>query len=121
MWTGKALAKKQCVDTCKIAAWQAGSGRTPIGSHAAPGAELKCQLRATPNREVSDGSQTTIAEAEILIPSFPTLDAKDRIHVTKLHGTTLSSALVFAMLGDPLREDAGFRCNVRRVTGNSSL
>lgn len=75
-----------------------------------------CGLDMRPGRETPGEDYTALAyDATIRLPITTTVDAKDRIKVTKRFGETLTTALVFRIEAPIQRGPSGIRLALRRV------
>ena len=106
------------MDTCVIVIWSQGAADTygkPKNVYT-PGDQLACGFNATARREVMDGAQVAITDAQMRLPIGTEIGHLDQVQVTHRHGVRLSTPLTFAILGEPRRGASGLLLNLRSVT-----
>lgn len=113
-------------DICVIQTQAAGSGKNQTGGTWTDGSAIECGVdvdvapgRSPADTEMFDGSDGTITRPLIRLPIDTSATSVNRIKVTKRHGTTLSTAEIYAILGDPKRTMGELVCNVQFVVGES--
>lgn len=88
----------------------------PVEVWSSPGTITICGLDMRPGRETPGEDYTTLAyDATVRLPITATVEARDRITVTKRFGETLATALVFRIEGPIQRGPSGIRLLLRRV------
>ena len=77
---------------------------------------IDCGLDMRPGSERYTQSYTALEyDATMRLPITTTIDARDRLKVTKRFGETLSTALVFEIVGPVQRGPSGIRLLLKRV------
>ena len=77
---------------------------------------IDCGLDMRPGSERHTQSYTALEyDATMRLPITTTIDARDRLKVTKRFGETLSTALVFEIVGPVQRGPSGIRLLLKRV------
>ena len=77
---------------------------------------IKCGLDMRPGSERYTQSYTALEyDATMRLPITTTINARDRLKVTKRFGETLSTALVFEIVGPVQRGPSGIRLLLKRV------
>jgi len=77
---------------------------------------IKCGLDMRQGSERHTQSYTALEyDATMRLPITTTIDAKDRLKVTKRFGETLTTALVFEIVGSVQRGPSGIRVLLKRV------
>lgn len=106
------------MDTCYVQTYSRtfNSFNEPVEAWADAASATACGLDMRPGREGHGEDKTTLEyDATIRLPITTTVDAKDRIKITKRFGETLSAALVFRIEGPVQRGPSGIRLLLRRV------
>jgi hypothetical protein len=77
---------------------------------------LACGVEMTGGEEKrrADGT-VTVVDAVIRLPIGTALDVRDKIRVTKRHGTTLGTALTFEVIGEPMRGVSALVVECRKI------
>ena len=81
---------------------------------------IPCFLDASRSKEAADGTENTRTDATIYMPAGTTLAIADRIKITHIDRTALSTARIFAIVGEPNALPSGLEVGVLEVTGNSN-
>ena len=77
---------------------------------------IKCGLDMRPGSERHTLNYTALEyDATMRLPITTTVDARDRMKVTKRFGETLATALVFEIVGPVQRGPSGIRLLLKRV------
>ena len=77
---------------------------------------IDCGLDMRPGSERHTQSYTALEyDATMRLPITTTINARDRLKVTKRFGETLSTALVFEIVGPVQRGPSGIRLLLKRV------
>ena len=77
---------------------------------------IKCGLDMRPGSERHTQNYTALEyDATMRLPITTTIDARDRMKVTKRFGETLVTALVFEIVGPVQRGPSGIRVLLKRV------
>ena len=77
---------------------------------------IDCGLDMRPGSERHNSNYTALEyDATMRLPITTTINARDRLKVTKRFGETLSTALVFEIVGPVQRGPSGIRLLLRRV------
>jgi head-tail adaptor len=77
---------------------------------------IKCGLDMRPGSERHTSNYTALEyDATMRLPITTTIDARDRLKVTKRFGETLTTALVFEIVGPVQRGPSGIRLLLKRV------
>ena len=88
----------------------------PVEVWADAASAVDCGLDMRPGRETPGRDMTTLAyDATVRLAITTTIDAKDRIKITKRFGETLGTALVFRVEGPVQRGPSGIRLLLRKV------
>lgn len=106
------------LDTCYIQTYSRtyNSFGEPVEVWTDAATAISCGLDMRPGRETPGEDYTSLAyDATVRLPITTTIDAKDRIKVTKRFGETLATALIFRVEGPIQRGPSGFRLILRRV------
>ena len=80
------------------------------------GSAISCGFEPTggTERKAADGT-AVITDATVRVPIGTTVTAKDRVKITKRHGTTLGTALVFGLASEPQRGPSGLVIELRKA------
>lgn len=80
--------------------------------------QTQCGYDASGGREVSDGSETVVADAALRLPlaMLPYVSKFGKIEITERHGRRVDPPLVFEMIGDPDEGPSGIVLTLRRVS-----
>jgi hypothetical protein len=88
-------------DTCVLQTYTAGS-QDAVGAAAisyTDGSAMACGFNAQGGREVARADLTTaVSDATVRLPFDTVVDLRSRVKITKRHGATLTTALVFEIL-----------------------
>jgi head-tail adaptor len=77
---------------------------------------IKCGLDMRPGSERHTSNYTALQyDATMRLPITTTIDARDRLKVTKRFGETLTTALVFEIVGPVQLGPSGIRLLLKRV------
>jgi head-tail adaptor len=77
---------------------------------------IKCGLDMRPGSERHTSNYTALEyDATMRLPITTTIDARDRLKITKRFGETLTTALVFEIVGPVQRGPSGIRLLLKRV------
>lgn len=77
---------------------------------------IDCGLDMRPGSERHTQSYTALEyDATMRLPITTTIDARDRLKVTKRFGETLTTALVFEIVGPVQRGPSGIRLLLKRI------
>ena len=109
-------------DTCQIGAdtgTQSSYSPDPDDPNWVYGGTLACGVNTHRPEEALELGQATLTDATIRVPVGTTVTGEDRVRVTKRHGSTLGTAEVYAVKGDPRRGISGLILNCLRVVGES--
>lgn len=105
------------MDTCVILTWVEGA----IDEYGKPAevyepSELPtiCGFDATARKEVMDGAQVAITDAQMRLPIGTAISHLDRVQVTHRNGVAIT-AQTFALIGMPRRGTSGLLLNLRSV------
>ena len=124
VFTGDELARMQATqtsamfDTCVIQAYSAAQDAygAMIASYT-DGSEISVGFDPTGGREGKRTDMTTLPiDATVRLPFGTSVNAKDRIKITKRFGTALSTALVFDVVGFPQTGPSGIVLDLESVT-----
>lgn len=110
-------------DTCIIARYAAG-GVDDYGKLApvwTDGASTACGLAPNKHNEVMAGAQVVLSDAVLRLPIDTVIGARDRVTVTHRFGVALGTALVYELLGEPMRGPSGLRINLRTLTNTGAV
>lgn len=78
--------------------------------------EIPCGLDMRPGTLRRSAAYTTLEyDATIRLPITTTIDARDRLRITKRFGETLATALVFEIAGPVQRGPSGIRLMLKRI------
>ena len=66
-------------------------------------------------RKQADGT-LLVVDAIVRVPIATTVTELDRVKITKQHGSTLGTALVFSVVGKPKRGPSALVIDLQRVT-----
>lgn len=80
-----------------------------------PGQPQICGFDAAARKEVMDGAQAAITDAQMRLPIGTVISNLDRVQVTHRHGVELSDQPVFGLLGIPRRGTSGLLLNLRSI------
>lgn len=80
------------------------------------GESLACGYEANTSTEVMDGAEAAVFDATLRLQRDVILDRRDRFSLTVLKHVTLNPALLFEIVGDPLRGPTATRVRVRLIT-----
>jgi hypothetical protein len=105
------------MDTCVVLTFAEGVtneyGKPKPGYQA--GSAIECGFNATARKEVMDGAQVAITDAQLRLPIGTTITNLDRLRITHRHGVALTTPLTFAIIGEPRRGSSGLLLNLRSV------
>lgn len=99
----QAAAATTMLDTCIVhrhSAATANAYGVPGATYAA-GAPTACGYKARSSREVQQGNDTVIIDAELRLPHGTAIKSLDRVEVTHRYGDALTPALLFEVIGQP--------------------
>lgn len=80
------------------------------------GAEIACGFDPTASREVPDGSEVAITDAQLRLPLAQEVNVQaiSRVTITRRFGVVLASPLLFDVIGLPERGPSGLVLNLVR-------
>lgn len=104
-------------DTCVILAYSATTDEfnMPKAVYTA-GSSMACGFRARTPREVLKRAEVAICDGDIRLPIGTSIDRRARIRITHRHGTALSPAETYEIIGEPLRGPSGLLVLLKRST-----
>ena len=81
------------------------------------GSAISCGFEMTggDERQQADGT-LLVVDAIVRVPIGTTVTEVDRVKITKQHGSTLGTALVFSVIGKPQRGPSALVIDLQRVT-----
>jgi hypothetical protein len=82
--------------------------------------DMACGLDQRSSYEVLRETQTWMFDAQLRLPIATVITNVDRIKITKRHGVTLTTALVYEIIGQPRRGPSGLRLELKTVTDGST-
>lgn len=82
---------------------------------------IPCGFQALSSAESGDGSQFGTNKARVRLPRGTVITADDRVRLTKKLGTTLSTAITFAVVGEPNQGAFEVSCDLQRVADAGDL
>lgn len=106
------------MDTCTILTQSAGATDgygNPADSYS-EGSPLDCGYKPRSSREAQQGNETVLIDAELRLPVATTIKSADKVKLTKRYGETLTTPLIFYVVGQPAKGPSGLVVNLRRVT-----
>lgn len=99
----QARAAETMQDTCLIQYPTSGAANAygvPVVTYSA-GISSPCGYKARSSREVQQGNETVIIDAELRLPYGTTIDSKARIKLTHRFGQELTVKPTFNVIGEP--------------------
>lgn len=105
------------MDTCIIMAFADGATNdygNPSDVYT-DGAPTICGYKPTGTREVQQGNETVLIDAELRLPIATAIKSTDKVRLTKRFGESIT-ALTFAVVGQPARGPSGLVVKLRRAT-----
>lgn len=105
------------MDTCVIMAFADGA----INDYGNPsnvytdGSPTICGYKPTGTREVQQGNETVLIDAELRLPIATVIKPTDQVRLIKRFGESIT-ALTFAVVGQPARGPSGLVVKLARVT-----
>jgi len=114
----RAVQEGKMMDTCVIQAFvqTADSYNELVETWPADSAALTCGLDMRPGSERHGVDKTVLSyDATVRIPLATTPDPRDRLKVTKRHGETLGTPLVYNIVGPVQRGPSGNRLLLKRI------
>lgn len=113
----RAAQTDHMMDACYIQTYsRTVTAGEPVETWTDAAAAIDCGLDMRPGRETPGEDMTVLAyDATLRLAITTTIDAKDRIKITKRFGETLGTALVFRIEGPVQRGPSGIRLLLRRV------
>jgi hypothetical protein len=107
-------------DTCVRMVYAAGTGDYGYGSPTyTAGATLSCLVTTITQDEALGSTQVRAGDVNIRLPRGTTLDHKDRLKVTHLHGDALPVAQTYEIVAGPQTLHTGVMVIGRLVTDGS--
>lgn len=106
------------MDTCTILSHSSGAANAygkPADSYV-EGVPGPCGYKPRSIREVQQGNETVVIDAELRLPIGTVIKSTDRIRLIKRYGETLATPLLFAVAGQPAQGPSGLVVSLRRVT-----
>ncbi len=107
-------------DTCQLGTVTESAGSVYLSESISWATAIACGFKAGGGREVQDGSQAVINDAELRLPYDTVVGSANRVKVTKVAGVTLTTAEVYRILGGPLRGPSAIRLKLQRLPGNAT-
>jgi len=105
-------------DTCVIQTHSSTQNAVnePVSSWA-DGSAISCGFEMTggDERQQADGT-LLVVDGVVRVPIGTTVTELDRVKITKQHGSTLGTALVFSVAGKPKRGPSALVIDLQRVT-----
>ena len=102
-------------DTCQVGTGVASTTVEPTASSYTWATAIRCRFHEGLTTEVRNGSEATVTEAVFLLPAGTVITSANRIRLTKRNGTTLSTARIFAIVGEPI--SSGFGLGYKSTVG----
>lgn len=99
----QAAATATMLDTCIIHRRNAATANAygiPGATYTA-GQPVQCGYKARSSREVQQGNETVIVDAELRLPYGTQIASLDRVEVTHRYGDALTPTLLFNVVGQP--------------------
>lgn len=87
-------------DTCKIGTEAAPVAPAPRGA-ISWGSAIRCRVSRGGTREVKDGSQVALVDAQIRVASGTSVTSASRVQLTHRNGAALSSVIYYRVVGEP--------------------
>ena len=113
----RATQDAHMMDTCKLQACTQtlDSYRQAVETFV-DGAAISCGLDMRPGSERHTADKTVINyDATVRLPIASSPDTKDRVKVTKRHGTALAAALVYNIIGPIQMGPSGVRLLLKKI------
>jgi hypothetical protein len=117
--TMRDVAELSMLDTAIVLTRAVGDWGHPGADGTSASAPIPAGLRMTVTKETMDGNQVAVSDAEIRLPVGTVVTNHDRIQIAKRHSETLTTPLLFAVVG----VDAGRTAVVVRalqIIGNNA-
>ena len=105
-------------DLCRIGSGAIIGGYDPSAKTWIYGAEIACGFNASKSREVNNGSQATLTDAELRVGLDNLISGTDRILLTGRHGETVTE--YYEIVGAPRRGISCFVLNLKRIAGDGA-
>jgi hypothetical protein len=83
------------------------------------GATLPCLFRKLKPGEAMEQTEVATIAGQLRLPKGTTMDARDRIRLTHLHGDALAAAQTYKIVGEPQDTYVGLVLNLELVTDGS--
>jgi len=80
---------------------------------------VECSFRAAKPLESTSNRTTVQLDAQIRLPAYTTLDERDRVEVTHIHGEELAETILMGVVGNPKRSRTGLLAYLTRVTSTT--
>lgn len=121
--SGRRIVEKTMRDRCRIATPTPtiANGEEVLAFNWSTAPESKCIYNPSASREVPDGTQATLRDAEILLPIGTSISSTSRIRIEKVFGRDLPSGEYLAVLGIPSTTPSALVVSARRIEGGSIL
>lgn len=112
----QAAQQQHLGDTCVILSYSAADNAYNLPEPTfTPGAPTDCGFKGNSRREVQDGGQVIVADAELRLASDTTITQLDRVRLTHKAGQELASPLTFDVIGHPETGPSGIVVTLRRI------
>lgn len=105
------------MDTCVIYTHSDGATDaygSPSVTYSA-GSAVACGYKPSSTREVQQGNETVIIDAQLRLAIGTAIGSRDRVQLTKRYGDSITPIL-FDVTGQPAQGPSGIVVNLRRVT-----
>jgi len=116
-------AQADCMqDACQLGTQTAISTRTgpePMSATWTWATAIACGVEQNPSGESGDGSESPIAQAAVRVPTSTTIANVQRVKVTKRYGETLTTPIIYGVVGEPERGPSAIVIRCDELTGNA--